>query len=71
MQFSIEKKISNLIESQFPQFYQEEGPDFILFMKAYYEWLESEGQAVNQARNLFDYRDIDNTLENFLEFFQL
>ena len=71
MQFSIEKKISNLIEGQFPQFYQEEGPDFILFTKAYYEWLESEGQAVNQARNLFDYRDIDNTLENFLEFFQL
>lgn len=70
MQFSIEKKISNLIESQFPQFYQEEGPDFILFMKSYYEWMESEGQAVNQARNLFDYRDIDNTLENFLEFFQ-
>lgn len=71
MQFSIEKKISNLIEGQFPQFYQEEGPDFILFTKAYYEWLESEGQAVSQARNLFDYRDIDNTLENFLEFFQL
>ena len=70
MQFSIEKKISNLIEGQFPQFYQEEGPDFILFMKSYYEWMESEGQAINQARNLFDYRDIDNTLENFLEFFQ-
>lgn len=71
MQFSIEKKISNLIEGQFPQFYQEEGADFILFMKAYYEWLESEGQAISQSRNLFDYRDIDNTLENFLEFFQL
>jgi hypothetical protein len=41
MEFSVEKKISNFVESQFPQFYQEEGPDFILFMKAYYEWLES------------------------------
>jgi len=70
MDFSIEKKISNFVESQFPQFYQEEGSDFILFMKAYYEWMESEGQAINQARSLFDTRDIDNTIESFLEYFQ-
>lgn len=36
----IEKKISNLIASQFPSFYQEEGPLFIEFVKAYYEFLE-------------------------------
>ena len=70
MEFSIEKKISNFIESQFPQFYLEEGENFVLFVKAYYEWLEFEGQAVNMARSIFDLRDIDNTLENFLEHFQ-
>ena len=70
MNFEIEKKISNFIESQFPQFYLTEGPDFILFVKAYYEWLESEGQAVRQARTLLDYRDIDNTLDTFLQHFQ-
>jgi hypothetical protein len=70
MQFPIEKYISNFVESQFPLFYQEEGPDFILFVKAYYEWLESSGNPIYQARKIQDYRDIDNTLEQFLEHFQ-
>jgi len=70
MDFSVEKYISNFIESQFPLFYQEEGPDFILFVKAYYEWLESSGNPIYQARKLQDYRDIDNTLEEFLVHFQ-
>ena len=63
MNFGIEKTISNFVESQFPQFYLTEGPNFVLFVKAYYEWLESEGQAINQSRSLLDYRDIDNTLD--------
>ena len=70
MQFNIEKTISNLVESQFPQFYLSEGPNFVLFLKAYYEWMESEGQAIQQARSLFDLRDIDNTLTDFLSHFQ-
>jgi hypothetical protein len=70
MEFSVEKYISNFVESQFPLFYQEEGPDFILFVKAYYEWLESSGNPIYQARKLQDYRDIDNTLEEFLVHFQ-
>lgn len=37
----IEKRISNFIQSQFPSFYREEGPEFIAFVKAYYEWLET------------------------------
>jgi len=70
MQFDIEKYISPLIQSQFPAFYEAEGPNFILFVKAYYEWLEEDGNAVGEARNLFDYRDIDNTLTEFLSHFQ-
>ena len=70
MEFPVEKFISNFVQNQFPSFYQHEGEDFILFMKAYYEWLESSGEPIYQARRLYDYRDIDNTLEEFLEFFQ-
>jgi hypothetical protein len=66
---SIEKYISPFIESQFPLFYQEEGDTFIDFTKAYYEWLETEG-AISQARKLLDYRDIDNTLEDFVTHFK-
>jgi hypothetical protein len=70
MEFPVEKFVSNFIENQFPLFYQEEGPDFVLFMKAYYEWMESNGNPIYQSRRLYDYRDIDNTMEEFLEFFQ-
>lgn len=42
----IEKKISNLIEAQLPQFYQTDGPVFVQFVKAYYQWLEGQ-QVVN------------------------
>ena len=70
MEFPVEKFVSNFVQSQFPSFYQEEGPNFILFMKAYYEWLETADNPIYQARRLYDYRDVDNTLEKFLEFFQ-
>lgn len=70
MEFQVEKFVSNFVQNQFPSFYQEEGQNFILFMKAYYEWLETSDNPIYQARRLYDYRDIDNTLEKFLEFFQ-
>lgn len=70
MDFKVEKYISNFIENQFPAFYNEDGENFILFLKAYYEWMESTGQPVKEARELLNYRDIDNTLESFLEHFQ-
>ena len=37
----IEKHISVLIENQFPQFYREQGPVFVEFVKEYYRWMES------------------------------
>ena len=70
MDFNIETKISNFIRNQFPSFYNEEGENFILFMKAYYEWIESENNPVYHSRNLLNYGDVDNTLEEFLEYFQ-
>jgi hypothetical protein len=70
MAFQTEKYISNFIQNQFPRFYAEEGENFILFVKAYYEWMETENQIIYETRRLLDYRDIDNTLETFLEYFQ-
>lgn len=43
----IETKISPLISGLFPSFYQEEGPNFIAFVKAYYEWLEQNFQLLD------------------------
>jgi hypothetical protein len=83
MQFDIQQSISPFISSQFPEFYKTEGPNFILFVQAYYEFLEQRNDptfaangvststnVLHQSRNLLNYRDIDNTLEDFLEHFQ-
>jgi len=37
---NIEQTVSNLIPGQFPSFYNEQGPNFIEFMQAYYQWME-------------------------------
>ena len=62
----IEKLISPLVENQFPSFYKEEGPQFIAFIKAYYEWMEQTGNITNMTRSLPSFRDIDTTLEEFI-----
>ena len=62
----IESIISPLVENQFPAFYKEEGPQFIAFAKAYYEWLETANNVIYHARKLPDYRDIDTTLDEFI-----
>jgi len=37
-----EKTVSNLIEYNFPEFFRTDGPMFIAFVKAYYDWLETQ-----------------------------
>jgi len=66
----IESIISSFVESQFPEFYREEGPLFIEFLRQYYVWMEQQGQAIGESRNLFNLRDIDKTRDEFLVFFK-
>lgn len=42
----IEKKLSPLVESLFPQHYRENGPNFVAFVKAYFEFLEQNFQLL-------------------------
>jgi hypothetical protein len=62
------KNIAPLVKRQFPAFYQEEGVNFIQFIKAYYEWMDTEG-PLGKSRNLGEYRDIDQTLDEYLDHF--
>jgi len=62
----ITREISQLVKNQFPSFYHEEGEMFIAFVKAYYEWLESNNQALYHSRRLPDYKDIDKTIDDFI-----
>jgi len=66
----IEKKIAPLIEQQFPSFYRDEGANFVAFVKAYYEWMESSNNALYQAKRLTDYRDIDTTTDACIVYFK-
>lgn len=45
------KNISGLIENQFPEFYKSEGPVFIDFVKAYYDWMETKTNRRNVVLN--------------------
>ena len=65
------EKTSLLVGSQLPEFVQSD-PDyenFRLFLQAYYEWMEQEGNALQRAKNLPLYHDIDTTTNEFLQYF--
>jgi len=58
-------KLSTLVANQFPEFIQEEYPALTSFIEAYYKFLEQ-----TNARNLSNYRDIDETLDAFIVHFK-
>lgn len=66
----IEQIIFPLVKTHFPDFYQDEGPRFVDFVKEYYRWMNSEGEALNASRNLLDYRNIDTTSQEFVKYFK-
>ena len=67
---STDNKTSILVKDQLPDFLNEEGPKFQAFMRAYYEWMEETGQATERSKNLLNYQDVDNTLDEFIKYFQ-
>ena len=56
MQF--DDTLSNLIASQFPEFYNQDGPAFIAFLEAYYEYLDEQ----RVTRNLLSVSDSDGSI---------
>jgi len=66
----IEELIFPLVESHFPEFYRDEGPRFVDFVKEYYRWMNTEGEAIGASRNLLDYRNIDSTSEEYIKYFK-
>ena len=65
----IEKNISVLVQNHMPAFYKEEGKDFLAFIKAYFEYLEDTNNALYKSRRLLQNRDIDETLDEFVQSF--
>jgi hypothetical protein len=71
MTVDITKNISQLVASQFPSIYREEGENIVAFLQAYYEFLESDPKyAVYRNRSIFETGDIDQTLDEFVIHFK-
>lgn len=66
----IEDQIHIFVKNQFPQFYKEQGTEFIEFVKEYYNWTQQSNNTIFHSRNLLDYRDIDKTIDEFLVHFK-
>ena len=62
---------SLLVASQLPEFVRDDPQyaNFVLFLKAYYEWLEQEKQITDRTKNLLNYRNIDKTPDEFVDYF--
>lgn len=57
--------LKSIVSKQIPEFAREDYPLFVAFVEAYYEYLNQY-----EKRDLTDVRDIDNTLESYLQFFK-
>lgn len=76
----IDTFITPLVKEQFPDFYKEDGPLFVLFAEEYYKWLETNneiiggknvaGSTIYHSRNLANYGDIDRTIDEFIVYFK-
>jgi hypothetical protein len=65
------QKTSLLIPSQLPEFIRDEHSydKFVLFLQAYYEWMEENNNITDRTKNLLNYKDIDKTTSEFLNYF--
>lgn len=63
------RRISQLIQQQFPQNIRENYETFISFIRAYYEWMETNGQVTQGVFTVHADRDVDRTIPAFMQYF--
>ena len=64
-------KTSLLVPFQLPKFISEDPnyANFVLFVQAYYEWMEEQNNTLDFSKNLLNYMDVDTTTEQFLQYY--
>lgn len=65
----IQNRLSELVESQLPDFIQSEYVNFIKFIKAYYQFIEQSNASQEVLQNMRQYGDIDRTSAELVEKF--
>jgi hypothetical protein len=66
-----DQKTSLLVPFQLPEYIRDE-PDyanFVLFLQAYYQWMEQNNGVTDLTKNILTYQDIDTTTQQFLQYF--
>jgi hypothetical protein len=58
---NLDKKLSELVPQQLPDYVSEFYPLFVIFVVKYYEWMEQQGNAQNIIQNIILNADIDTT----------
>lgn len=66
----IENKLTYVLKSTIPNFVKEDYPNFVMFLKAYYEWLYSSNNPFYAPLISEDFKDIDKTPEYFVKYFR-
>ena len=56
--------LQSLVARQLPEFVREDYPTFVAFVEAYYEYMQSQEVDLTQIR------DIDTTLDSFIQYFK-
>lgn len=64
----IANSVSIFVQSQFPDFVNQDGPLLVTFVKYYYEWMEQFENPVYVTRKLQEYGDVDAIPDKFLSF---
>jgi len=72
--------LKSVVSKQIPEFAREDYPLFVAFVEAYYEYMDKKTFTVgasgptylggNEQRNLENIRDIDQTLDEYVQFFK-
>ena len=57
--------LKTIVSKQIPEFAREDYPLFVSFIEAYYEYLDQY-----EKRNITEIRDIDQTLDSYIQFFK-
>ena len=67
---AVDERFSTQLKDQLPDFVLENYDTFVQFVEAYYEWSEQHGNPRAEGVRLGTYKDVDETLDSFLEYFR-
>jgi hypothetical protein len=64
-------KTSLLVPYELPKFISEDPnyANFVLFVQAYYEWMEQQNNTLDYSKNLLNHMDVDSTTDEFLQYY--